>query len=357
MKNIIILHDFDGKPYFKALEQVADVTYLNTRPFRFMLRDIIKYRRVQRETLNSLLFLFTLPFLSNKTILLGMAPFNWRIVIYGWLCKRNRVLLHTSWHQWDGKVPFEYASPLRGWLQKAWRWFLPRFAGAVAVTRETARSLSAFVPQLADRIVTIPHVVDITPIDRQAFLLKWQRAPEHFLFTGRLTAAKGVSQFLEAAECGARTSDTLHFHIAGRGECEAEIRDYLANHQNLTFHGFISDRERLRELMAQSHFFLLPSRRVDGWEELFGLVIIEAMSQGCVVIASDHIGPREIIADGEDGILLTEERFSPEVSKLIATLSVHDPLYVSQAERALMTSANYSVEIVSSKWSSLLDGL
>ena len=85
MKKVIVLHDFDGKPYFKALEQVADVVYLNTRPFRFMLRDLLKYRKIQRETLNSLLFLFKLPFVRQQTILLGMAPFNIRLLIYSFL--------------------------------------------------------------------------------------------------------------------------------------------------------------------------------------------------------------------------------------------------------------------------------
>lgn len=355
MKKVIVLHDFDGKPYFKALEQVADVVYLNTRPFRFMLRDLLKYRRIQRETLNSFFFLFKLPFIRQQTILLGMAPFNIRLLIYSFLCQHNRVLLHTSWHQWQGEVPFEYPKPLRGWLKRAWRRRLPRFSGIVAVTDETARSVSQFLPELTARIVTIPHVVDIDPINADAFEKKWQQSQNRFLFTGRLTAAKGVGTCLELAEYAATADPELEFHIAGRGEAESQVTAYQRGHANLNFHGFISDREQLKSLMARSHFLLLPSRKINGWEELFGLVVIEAMSQGCVVMASDHIGPREIITDGEDGLLCREEDFAGKAKLLIDGLSLDTVQHARLAEKALATSRSYSMNVVATMWSGLIN--
>jgi len=355
MKKVTVLHDFDGKPYFKALEKVAEVTYLNTRPIRFMLRDLIKHRKIQSETLQSLFFLFKLPFIRRETILLGMAPFNARLLIYSWLCKHNRVYLHTSWHQWQGEVPFEYPGLVRRWLKRAWRRLLPNFAGAVAVTSETKRSLSQFLPELEERIVTIPHVVDIDPIDDDTFEHKWADVPDSLLFTGRLTAAKGVRTYLDVAHYTQEHFPQVSFHMAGRGEMENEINDYLRSHQNLRCHGFISDREQLQALMAQSHFLLLPSRRVNGWEELFGLVVIEAMSQGCVVIATDHIGPREIIAHTENGLLCTEDDFVEIVKRVLGNLHSDRILYAEMARKALADSRNYSMKIVANKWLDLIN--
>lgn len=355
MKKVTVLHDFDGKPYFKALERVAEVTYLNTRPLRFMLRDLVKYRKIQRETLASLLFLLRLPFIRNQTILLGMAPFNIRLLIYSTLCRHNHVWLHTSWHQWQGRVPFEYPAPLRGWLQRLWHRRLPHFAGAVAVTAETQRSLASFQPVLASRITAIPHVVDMPPISADAFAEKWQRRPDTLLFTGRLTAAKGVDTLLTLAEYAAQTTPELRFHAAGRGELQAQLEACQRQQGNLQFHGFIGDRAALRQLMARSHFFLLPSRRVNGWEELFGLVVIEAMSQGCVVIATDHIGPREIISDRQDGVLCSEANFIPTVQKIIAGDAEDYTAWQEIARHALITSQTYSEQIIAGKWSALFD--
>lgn len=355
MKTVTVLHDFDGKPYFKALEQVARVEYLNTRPFRFMLRDLVKHRRIQRETLRSLLFLFKLPFIRQHTIVLGMAPFNIRLLIYGLLCRHNRVFLHTSWHRWQHEVPFEYPAPVRGWVQKAWRRLLPRMSGVVAVTEGTRRSVREFIPALADKMVTLPHVVDIAPIDPQACAQKWQQPPNQFLFTGRLTAAKGIDTYLELAAYAEQAAPQMVFHAAGRGEGEEKFSAFQREHGNFHFHGFLSSRERLRALMAQSHFLLLPSRRVNGWEELFGLVVIEAMSQGCVVIASDHIGPGEIISQGTDGVLCGEADFADRVKSLFADLQYDNGLYARMALRARETSQHYSMAAIAEKWSALIN--
>ncbi len=41
------------------------------------------------------------------------------------------------------------------------------------------------------------------------------------------------------------------------------------------------------------------------WPEPFGLVLIEAMARGKAVVASRAGGPREIVRDGETGLLVT----------------------------------------------------
>jgi len=357
MKQVFVLHDFDGKPYFKALETVANVTYLNTRPFRFLLRDLFKYKKVQAETIQSLLFFFKMPFVKDKVILLGMAPFNYRMLIYGWLYIRNKMVLHTSWHEWNGAVPFNYSHPLKSVLKKAWRYFLTRFACTVAVTQQTANSFSTFLPDVSDRVLTIPHVVDIERISEKKLKDKWQGQALNFLFTGRLTQAKGVNQYLQLAEFACQQGNGFKFHIAGRGELEQNILGFMNTHANLYFHGFISDRKQLKELMAQSHILLLPSRRTKGWEELFGLVVIEAMSQGCVVIASDHIGPSEIITHEVDGMLTHENKFFPTVKLVIDQIGVDRLKYFNYAQRAVMTSEKYSLDKVSLKWSAMLENL
>jgi L-malate glycosyltransferase len=52
-------------------------------------------------------------------------------------------------------------------------------------------------------------------------------------------------------------------------------------------------------VLASLDLLLVPS-----WEEPFGLVVVEAMSSGVPVIATNLGGPAEIITDGVDGLLL-----------------------------------------------------
>ncbi|MEC9697378.1 glycosyltransferase family 4 protein, partial [Escherichia marmotae] len=296
MKDIIIVHDFDGRPYFKAIEKNFQCKFINSRPIRFFIRDIVKNRKITKDSIDSLLFLFLLPFHKNQTIILGMAPFNFRLLIYGVLCYRNKVLLHSSWHQWLGKTPFSYIEIFNKILKKLWRHYLPRFVRIIAVTKATKQSILDFAHPLSLNIDVIPHVVDIEPITRIELDEKWNSKYIQGLFVGRLTPEKGIKDIIDISkkmQTGLLKDSNIK--IAGKGHLEDDIVHASQNISVLSYMGYITSREELRDLMRQSHFFLLPSKKIKGWEELFGLVIVEAMSQGCVVIASRHIGPEEII--------------------------------------------------------------
>ncbi|MCL4508951.1 MAG: glycosyltransferase family 4 protein [Chloroflexi bacterium] len=74
-------------------------------------------------------------------------------------------------------------------------------------------------------------------------------------------------------------------------------------------------------------YVLVPS-----WQEPFGLVVIEAMAAGKVVIATNVGGPSEVIRDGETGFLI-----SPHSGDAIAAAVVRciqQPAQASQIARA-----------------------
>jgi glycosyltransferase involved in cell wall biosynthesis len=91
--------------------------------------------------------------------------------------------------------------------------------------------------------------------------------------------------------------------VCGRGFEEVEFSD------RVSYLGDISDKKFLSEIMSGSAFLLNPSIRNGHWEELFGLSIIEAMACGCIPVATDHAGPREIEALGLRLCLLSEDEY------------------------------------------------
>ena len=76
------------------------------------------------------------------------------------------------------------------------------------------------------------------------------------------------------------------------------INSYFVKHPELkdrvSFIGPISDRAELQRLYASSKIFALPS----AWES-FGLVTVEAMSQGCYVVESDIPANKDITCNGQ----------------------------------------------------------
>ena len=95
---------------------------------------------------------------------------------------------------------------------------------------------------------------------------------------------------------------------------------------NVTFLGKVSD-EALQTALSESHVLVLPSRTK---AEAFGLVLLEAMAAGCVPIASNLPGVRDVVTgqvgftfpvDDSDtlGALLSYLHKHPEIVKRYAT--------------------------------------
>jgi glycosyltransferase involved in cell wall biosynthesis len=109
------------------------------------------------------------------------------------------------------------------------------------------------------------------------------------VFVGRLVENKGVKKIIHIA----KKSKDYDFLIAGEGELQ-----YIFNDKdilNITCLGYIHSKAELAKIYKKSKYLLLPSIKSGNWEELFGMVIPEAMACGCIPICSDHNGPRVIL--------------------------------------------------------------
>ena len=91
-------------------------------------------------------------------------------------------------------------------------------------------------------------------------------------------------------------------------------------------------------MLAATDVLLVPS-----WEEPFGRSVIEAMAMGVAVVATSVGGPAEIVADGDDGLLLAPRRpqqWADAVGDLLADRPRRDRI----AERARLSAARFGRE-------------
>lgn len=118
------------------------------------------------------------------------------------------------------------------------------------------------------------------------------------LFIGRLVAWKGVDILLRALE---RVPD-LHLDVIGTGPEASRLRTLaqaLAVADRVRWFGAYPD-EDLPRRMAESNFLVLPSTTA---QELFGLVVLEAMASGRPVITTAvPTAVREVNVPGETGL-------------------------------------------------------
>ncbi len=101
------------------------------------------------------------------------------------------------------------------------------------------------------------------------------------------------------------------------------------------------------------HFFLNLSIKNDICEELFGIVNIEAMASGLIVIASNHIGPSEIIQNGINGYLV-KEKDSDAVSDIIIGLTNNWDKYMQISNNATIHVQRFNKIFIAQQWSGLI---
>ncbi|MEX2349697.1 MAG: glycosyltransferase, partial [Flavobacteriaceae bacterium] len=91
------------------------------------------------------------------------------------------------------------------------------------------------------------------------------------------------------------------------------------------------------------------SKRTSKWEELFGLVIIESMSQGVIPVSSSHSGPKEIITEGT-GYLFEEGQME---RTLINILEKKDSPNLKAAE-CIKISKHFLPKHIAERWKAIL---
>lgn len=122
------------------------------------------------------------------------------------------------------------------------------------------------------------------------------------LAVGRLSFQKDFSTLVKAIhiiKSEFKKGDVVSF-IVGEGEEEYQLRELIQN-LNLTNNvHLLGYRDNVADYMSHADVFVSSSIF-----EGFGLTIVEAMACGCPVVATDcKYGPREILEDGRNGILI-----------------------------------------------------
>ena len=111
-------------------------------------------------------------------------------------------------------------------------------------------------------------------------------------------------------------------------------------------------RKDIDAVMRESSIFVLSSR-VEG----FGMVLIEAMSQGCACISFDDGGrQREIITSEKEGIVVEEHdarMLAANLEKLIDDSELRHALSESAVERA----DYFNLDKIELRWEDLIKSL
>lgn len=161
--------------------------------------------------------------------------------------------------------------------------------------------------------------------------------PLKIISVGRLVGYKRFDTIIKASAL--LNEDLSKLTVIGEGQLLPKLKEYAAKLQiesKIVFAGRM-ERDELQQKMRDNDVFVLVSEK-----EVFGLVYLEAMLQGCIVVASKGGGVDGIIADGYNGFLCEQGNSNELVNILrkIRSLSVSEKEKISQ--NAIQTASEYS---------------
>jgi GalNAc-alpha-(1->4)-GalNAc-alpha-(1->3)-diNAcBac-PP-undecaprenol alpha-1,4-N-acetyl-D-galactosaminyltransferase len=167
---------------------------------------------------------------------------------------------------------------------------------------------------------------------------------------GRLEHCKGFDLLLRAFHQLQAKYPQWQLTILGEGGQRAELEDLRSQLQltdRVHFPGAVTN---VREYLNQADLFVMSSR-IEG----FPMALCEAMACGVAVLATDCLsGPRDIIEDGVNGVLVTTEDIDALVAGLDALMS--DPARRQQlAQSAPKILDRFGLEQVMTMWTEAIE--
>lgn len=174
-----------------------------------------------------------------------------------------------------------------------------------------------------------------------------------FIFVSRVVKMKGIEDVVRAFFYILKELKDASLWIVGDGdknylnELRITMKDYSIS-PKVTFFGRVPDDKKL-ELMRKAHLLLHASIK-EGW----GLVVIEAASQGTPSVVYNVAGLRDSVKNNKTGIVLSDNT-SKEMAKQVLQLIKNPAKYRSYQKNALTWAKSLTWEKSTQKSMTLLE--
>lgn len=262
-------------------------------------------------------------------------------ILAGRIARRAVVLIaqeHINVGSYTGDLPREVAAAYGG------------FDCVVLLTERDRPHHVASLQGRSTEVEVIPNAVSRLP----GVPLAAAQRRRVVVAAGRLSPQKGYDLLIDAFRPVASEHPDWRLEIHGDGEAaQAQALSARIAEAGLTEQVRLAGPTKaIGEVLATSAIFALSSR----WEGM-PLVVLEAMSKAMAVVAFDcPTGPRELIRDGVDGLLVPPEDVDA-LARSLRRLIEDEQLRGRLAGAAMEAAAAYDPDAIGARWRDLLDRL
>ncbi|HUS47085.1 MAG TPA: glycosyltransferase [Phycisphaerae bacterium] len=181
------------------------------------------------------------------------------------------------------------------------------------------------------RYAVIPNGIDADAFgrDEQArrrLRAEWGAGEDDVIvvFVGRLHRDKGIDTLLAAMSHLSARGNPKDLVIAGDGPERNMVKTFVSHGEGGTHCRWLGLRRDVRDILSAADVFAMPSR----WEG-FGLALGEAMAGALPVVATRVPGIRDLITDGDTGLLVDRDDvtgFAEALNRLVSDADLRNRL-------------------------------
>jgi glycosyltransferase involved in cell wall biosynthesis len=186
--------------------------------------------------------------------------------------------------------------------------------------------------QLKDKIKIIPNGVNDFWIKNRYLNESRSSNCLEILFVGKLRENKNCSALIKACKLLEEKGLDFQLTIVGEGYLKEKLQEE-AKGLKVRFLGFISDNEQLLKVYRESNLLVVPS-----FKESFGLVYVEAMTQGLPIIYTKGQGFDGNFEEGVVGFSVMPN----EYEKIAEAIQKINENYIEISKNAYNYALNFS---------------
>ena len=237
------------------------------------------------------------------------------------------------------------ANPLKNLFSKFWmNSLLSKLRKLDRLVVLTEKDREAWVE--LDNVITIPNPLSISPVEKS------DMSKKRVIAIGRYCHEKGYDHLLQAWSIVQDKCPEWQLTIYADGDrtdYERMIDELHIDSSRCLLNGRISD---VISAYVNSAIAVCSSRF-----EGFGMVIAEAMACGLPVVSFDcPWGPRAIISNGEDGILV-ENGNVEKLAEALTMMMQHPEQRKAMADKAIENIQRFRMDQIAKQWKTLFETL
>ena len=288
-------------------------------------------------------------------------------VTISFIDKTNIMVLLASTCTNQKIIVTEHTDPARQSIGKGWsllRRLVYPFSAAVIVlsdqikdwTIQAVDDKSVFLPKIKEKLWVMPNPIDFEAIQAESR----EKLPEEIIeiikkkktvFTqiARLSSEKDPSLLIEACHILQESYKDFAVFFIGQGPLFKDIQKQIIEKklENTIF--LLGEKTNPYPYMAAARSVLLTSS-IEG----FGMVLAEAILCGAVPVSTDGIGPRNILVNGQFGLLVPAHE-PHQFAKAMFRIATDDELYHQLKKGAAESIQRFNKTLILEDWERLIN--